>query len=151
MEGGPGPARRQTDGPGAPEGGGTPGGGGVPGDPHAPQSLARWIPDTPLAPPSLVVASSDDPWVPLPTAAHWAERWGSRLDEIGAAGHINVDSGHGPWPEGLERLRALQAAAGSLPPGPLGGKPRNRRGRHGALARLRHGTRSDGRLFELRG
>ena len=123
----------------------------VPGDPHAPQSLARWIPDTPLAPPSLVVASSDDPWVPLPTAAHWAERWGSRLDEIGAAGHINVDSGHGPWPEGLERLRALQAAASSLPPGPLGGKPRNRRGRHGALARLRHGTRSDGRLFELRG
>ena len=123
----------------------------VPGDPHAPQSLARWIPDRPLALPSVVVASSDDPWVPLPTAARWAERWGSRLDEIGAAGHINVESGHGPWPEGLERLRALQAAAGSLPPGPVDGKPRNRRGRQGALARLRHGTRNDGRLFDPRG
>lgn len=29
--------------------------------------------------------------------------------------------------------------------------PHNRRGRHGALARLRHGTRNDGRLFDPHG
>lgn len=59
--------------------------------------------------PSLVVASSNDPWVRLETARHWAGHWGSAFHGIGPAGHINVDSGHGPWPDGLtffERLRA---------------------------------------------
>ncbi|MFB2608362.1 alpha/beta hydrolase, partial [Rhizobium phaseoli] len=26
--------------------------------------------------------------------------WGSFLVDAGEAGHINADSGHGPWPEG---------------------------------------------------
>jgi hypothetical protein len=89
--------------------------------------------------------------VRLSSAAYWADCWGSRLDQIGPAGHINTDSGHGPWPDGLERLQALQAASDSLPLGPLDETPHNRRGRHGALARLRHGTRNDGRLFDPRG
>jgi predicted alpha/beta hydrolase family esterase len=63
-------------------------------------SLARWIPRSPLGAPSLVVASTNDPWVRLSSAAYWAQCWGSQLENIGAAGHINVDSGHGPWPRG---------------------------------------------------
>ena len=58
--------------------------------------------------PSLVVASENDPWVGARVAEYWAGQWGSAFVSVGAAGHINVDSGHGPWPEGLalfERLR----------------------------------------------
>lgn len=67
-----------------------------------------------LAFPSLVVASSNDPWVRSEAAEYWAGQWGSTYLNIGAAGHINVDSGHGPWPQGLalfEELRAKVAAA----------------------------------------
>lgn len=63
---------------------------------HPQDSLAQWIPRDPLPAPSLVVASTNDPWVRLSSAAYWAECWGSQLLDIGAAGHINVDSGHGP-------------------------------------------------------
>jgi predicted alpha/beta hydrolase family esterase len=57
--------------------------------------------------PSLVVASSDDPWVSLDRARRFAEAWGSRLVEVGPAGHINTASGHGPWPEGRRLLDEL--------------------------------------------
>ncbi len=73
----------------------------------------------PLAFPSLVVASSNDPWMKLMSAAFWARCWGSRLVNIGLAGHINADSGYGPWPKGLELLRALQNAHADLPLGTI--------------------------------
>lgn len=60
--------------------------------------------------PSLVVASSNDPWVSPAAARRWADRWGADFLDIGPAGHINVDSGHGPWPDGLALFRRLQAA-----------------------------------------
>ena len=63
--------------------------------------------------PSLVVASENDPWVAARVAEHWAGQWGSSFVNIGAAGHINVDSGHGPWPEGLRLFQQLRA--GVLP------------------------------------
>lgn len=77
-------------------------------------SIARWLYDTRLACPSLLVASANDPWMNFASAAYWAERWGSRLHCLGAAGHINVDSGFGPWPDGLALLREMQAAQGSF-------------------------------------
>jgi len=80
-------------------------------------SVAGWIPRHPLGASGIVVASTDDPWVRLSSAAYWANRWGCRLEEIGAAGHINAESGHGPWPRGLEMLLALQAAGEDLPLG----------------------------------
>jgi predicted alpha/beta hydrolase family esterase len=55
--------------------------------------------------PSMVVASSDDPYVSLERARGFAGSWGSWFVEIGNAGHINADSGHGEWPEG-ERMLA---------------------------------------------
>lgn len=60
-----------------------------------------------LAFPSIVVASSNDPWLSMYRARQFAASWGSTLVEIGEAGHINVDSGFGPWPEGLALLSQL--------------------------------------------
>lgn len=73
------------------------------------RSLAADLPFTPLPFPSLVVASRNDPWMRLETVEHWAGLWGSAVIDIGEAGHINVDSGFGPWPQGLALLRALQS------------------------------------------
>jgi predicted alpha/beta hydrolase family esterase len=60
---------------------------------------------------SVVVASTDDPFVTLERAEFFARSWGSRLIKITKAGHINTASGHGPWPEGekwLEELRYIR-------------------------------------------
>ena len=54
--------------------------------------------------PSLVVASSNDEYVSPDRARAFAAAWGSKLVEIGPAGHINGASGHGPWPEGEAML-----------------------------------------------
>ena len=54
--------------------------------------------------PSLIVASTDDPYGSLPYAERRAEQWGSELKVIGAAGHINGQSDLGEWPEGLALL-----------------------------------------------
>ncbi|MBU1365666.1 MAG: alpha/beta hydrolase [Gammaproteobacteria bacterium] len=82
-------------------------------------SIASWLYDIRLRCPSLLVASTNDPWLNFASAAYWADRWGSRLHSQGAAGHINVDSGFGPWPKGLAMLRALQSAQGSFLVGEL--------------------------------
>ena len=58
---------------------------------------------------SLVVASDNDPWVKPSVARYWAEQWGSDYLGIGEAGHINVDSGHGPWPQGLSLFEQLRS------------------------------------------
>jgi uncharacterized protein len=60
----------------------------------------RPVPLAPLPFPSLVVASSNDAYAHIERARTFAGAWGSRLVEIGDAGHINADSGYGPWPEG---------------------------------------------------
>ena len=71
--------------------------------------LAAFAP-TPRAPlpfASLLVASRDDPYGPIEAAAALARDWGADFVDAGLAGHINVDSGHGPWPEGLMSLARL--------------------------------------------
>lgn len=65
------------------------------------------VPLDPLPFPSIVVASSDDPYVTPERARAFAAGWGSKLVEIGAAGHINGDSGYGPWPDGEALLDAF--------------------------------------------
>ena len=57
--------------------------------------------------PTIVVASSNDPWVSLDRAVFFAECWGSTLINIGNAGHINADAGYGKWEQGLEILHTL--------------------------------------------
>jgi serine hydrolase len=61
--------------------------------------------------PTIVVASSDDPYVTLDRARHFAASWGSRLVTVAAAGHINSQSGLGDWPAGLALLQELRRSA----------------------------------------
>lgn len=58
----------------------------------------KQLSDRGLGIPSTLVASEDDPWMSLEHAAQWAERWGSRCLNLGAAGHINAESGLRVWP-----------------------------------------------------
>ncbi len=62
------------------------------------------VPRAPLAFPSVLVASRNDPWCSYEDAQAYAEAWGATLSDAGDSGHINPESGHGPWPEGLMRL-----------------------------------------------
>ena len=57
-------------------------------------------PREPLPFPSIVVGSSNDPFCSLDVAEDIAAAWGSLFVHAGDAGHINADSGYGPWPEG---------------------------------------------------
>lgn len=60
--------------------------------------VASTLPQAPLAMPTCVVASDTDPWMAAARAHSWASLWGSDWINLGDAGHINVDSGHGPFP-----------------------------------------------------
>jgi uncharacterized protein len=62
------------------------------------------VPRDPLPFPTVMVASSNDPFATLEEQADIALAWGSQLVEAGEAGHINTASGHGPWPEGMMRF-----------------------------------------------
>ena len=62
------------------------------------------LPRAPLPFPSVLVASRNDPFAPYDESEEISYAWGSRLLDAGEAGHINTDSGHGPWPEGLMSL-----------------------------------------------
>lgn len=57
-------------------------------------------PRDPLPFPSLMVASRNDPFGSYDHADDIANAWGSLLVDAGESGHINAESGHGPWPEG---------------------------------------------------
>jgi len=57
--------------------------------------------------PSLMLASSSDPWAPFEESRALAESWGSEFVDAGAAGRIDVASDHGPWPDGLLKLAGL--------------------------------------------
>ncbi|MEK1907278.1 MAG: alpha/beta fold hydrolase [Pseudomonas sp.] len=86
----------------------------APPDPQGPAAELNLQGFAPLPPqalgfPSLLVASSDDPYGSLDYARAAAQRWGSRLQLIGAYGHINGDSGLGDWPEGRALLQSLLA------------------------------------------
>jgi len=58
---------------------------------------------------SVVVASSDDPFVTTERARQYADAWNSRFILIENAGHIIVASGHGAWPDCYPLLRELRS------------------------------------------
>ena len=58
------------------------------------------LPREPLPFPSMMVASQNDPYCDFEVAGDFANCWGSLLMDAGNSAHINVESGHGPWPEG---------------------------------------------------
>jgi len=59
------------------------------------------LPTAPFSFPSMLVASANDPACSIERAGDLANFWGSDFHDAGNAGHINADSGHGPWPEGM--------------------------------------------------
>lgn len=77
-----------------------------PATPRAALSFAP-VPRDPLPFPSMLVASASDPYCTLEQAADLAGAWGSDFHVAGDAGHINIASGHGPWPEGLMMFTRL--------------------------------------------
>jgi uncharacterized protein len=69
-------------------------------------------PSKPLPFPSIVVASSDDPWIAADKARALAGSWGSFFVDAGPQGHLNAASGIGWWEEGQVLLdRVLDAAS----------------------------------------
>jgi hypothetical protein len=58
------------------------------------------VPRIPLPFPSIVVASTDDPWVSSRRAHSMAADWGSLFVDAGEQGHLNAASGIGRWKEG---------------------------------------------------
>ncbi|GGK36743.1 RBBP9/YdeN family alpha/beta hydrolase [Salinarimonas ramus] len=62
------------------------------------------IPDVALPFASLVVASRTDPYCAFERAEAIAGSWGAPVVDAGESGHLNAESGHGPWPEGLMRF-----------------------------------------------
>lgn len=76
----------------------------APADP-AKFGLDAQLPQHELPRPATLVASSTDPWMSLNGAARWAARWGCPLINLGAAGHVNVASGHRQLPLAEEWLR----------------------------------------------
>lgn len=58
--------------------------------------------------PSIVVASTDDPYSSSSYAKRSADAWGSQFVEIGNRGHINGESGLSNWDEGRRLLDQLK-------------------------------------------
>lgn len=61
--------------------------------------------------PSIVVASSDDPWVSIERAHSMAADWGSLFVDAGPQGHLNGASGIGWWQEGQALLDRVLLAS----------------------------------------
>jgi uncharacterized protein len=54
-----------------------------------------------------VIASRNDPFATFAESEALARTLGAELIDAGLSGHINSESGHGPWPEGLMRFAAF--------------------------------------------
>lgn len=65
------------------------------------------LPRQPLGVPAVVVASASDHFAPIEVTEKLARDWGVALVTAEAGGHINAESGHGPWPEGQGLLAGL--------------------------------------------
>jgi hypothetical protein len=82
----------------------------APADPER-FGVADFLPTKRLAFPTIVVGSTNDPWMSASSADHWSRVWGADFVNLGAAGHINAEAGFGPWPEALVLLERLRKAA----------------------------------------
>ena len=61
--------------------------------------------------PSLVVGSLDDHYMRFARLRRICEEWGSNLVDLGRAGHINIASGFGRWPQGYDLLKLVNDMA----------------------------------------
>lgn len=79
--------------------------------PAAPEKfgITRLLPQAPLGIPSILVGSQSDPWLSQSRARALAATWDSEFLSLGDAGHVNTESGYGPWADGLNLLERLEA------------------------------------------
>lgn len=89
-------------------------------DPHGPEfpidaASFRDVPVAPLRFPSVIIASSNDPYGTPEYVGVRALQWHAGLIDVGAAGHINAGSGLGDWTLGRMLLTAF--CAGMSKPG----------------------------------
>ncbi|HJW73322.1 MAG TPA: alpha/beta fold hydrolase [Geothrix sp.] len=85
----------------------------APLDVEQPESLAAVRPFSPIPRftlpfPTIVAASSNDPYMALDRARELATDWGARFVDLGPRGHMNAASGHGPWIRGEALLAELR-------------------------------------------
>jgi uncharacterized protein len=81
-----------------------------PDGPAFPEEASTFLaPTAPIATPTALVVSDDDPFCPLDTAIGMARRAGSTVLRVGALGHVNVAAGVGAWPEGRSLLAAFES------------------------------------------
>lgn len=73
------------------------------------QILTSWapVPMHKLPFPSVVMASSRDPYCRPERAREFATAWGAEFVDAGPLGHLNADSGLGDWPKAHDSLLAL--------------------------------------------
>lgn len=69
----------------------------------------------PLGQRSDLLASSNDPWLSDERCRQLGAAWGSRLHVLGPLGHINIDSGFGPWPQMLAWVQAGEVDCAGRP------------------------------------
>lgn len=73
--------------------------------------IADSLPHRTLPRRSRLIASMNDPWMSAASAARWAHRWGSSYSNLGAVGHINAESGFGPFPIAKSWIEAARSRA----------------------------------------
>lgn len=73
--------------------------------------LYNLIPKEGLGYPTIVAASQNDPYMAFKRAAWWATKWQARLVSLGYSGHVNIESGHGEWPQGEHLYQDILKAA----------------------------------------
>lgn len=78
----------------------------APADP-AKFGVAEQLHNAALPFPSIMVGSTNDPWMQMSRLIVWAKMWRSELIDAGALGHINAESGLGDWPFGFTQLQKL--------------------------------------------
>ncbi len=79
-------------------------------------AVADILRDAKLPCPSIVIGSTNDPWMASHRAAYWADKWGCGFLNAGALGHINAESQLGNWEQGLQQFKHLLEMANALSP-----------------------------------
>lgn len=76
---------------------------------HTPEETRNFspIPLYKLEYPSIVVTSSNDPYIAVERAVFLANQWGSTFINVGQKGHLNSESQLENWAEGQELLKVL--------------------------------------------
>lgn len=67
------------------------------------------VPTGSLSLPVLVIASTNDPYCTVERAQSFAAAWSADLHIVPGAGHINTESGFGPWQDGWQLVETWLA------------------------------------------